>query len=131
MLALLLMLALTAALFAITAPRASAARLDSRVTFGAESHFKPTSCVWGRLTAQGSAGKAQGIPRKKVLIQKKTKAGWRTVATAKTNKNGRYSKCIKAGYGKRKGKYRAAVRAYKISKGYKGSRDVSRSYYLW
>jgi hypothetical protein len=123
--------ALAAAMSVVSSPPAQAATLDSRVTFYAESHHKPTTCIWGRLTAQGSAGRPQGIPAKRVLIQKKKKAGWRTVAVAKTDRKGRYSRCIKAGYGKRQGKFRSAVRPYNISKGYKGSRDVSRSAYLW
>lgn len=127
----LLAFAVAASMITLTSRPAHAAMLDSRVTFSAESHYKPTTCIWGRLTAQGSAGRPQGVPGKKVLIQKKKKAGWRTVKTVKTRKGGWYDTCLKAGYGKRKGYYRVAVRSYKISTGYKGSRDVSRTAYFW
>lgn len=117
--------------FLVTVPNvASAATLDSRVTFNAEQSAKPKTCVYGRLTAQGSAGRAQGIPGKTVLIQRKS-SGWHTVATVKTTRNGNYGKCVKIGFGKQKGRYRVAVRGYTISKGYKGSRYVSRSVYFW
>ncbi|SDS66344.1 hypothetical protein [Microlunatus soli] len=129
--AMLITLGLAAAFLIASPTPSSAATLDSRVTFRAEQGAKPKTCVYGRLTAQGSAGRPQGIPGKTVLIQKKKSSGWRTVAKAKTGRNGSYGKCVKIGFGKQKGHYRVAVRGYSISKGYKGSRYVSRSLYFW
>jgi hypothetical protein len=115
--------------------QARTAWLDTKVTFVAESHRKPTTCTYGRVKAQGSAGRAQPVKGVRVLIQRKYNSGWKTVKTTTTQKGGWYGVCLKAGYGKRRDDYRAAVRPFKISRSngvtYKGRRDVSKSHYLW
>lgn len=109
--------------------------LDTTVTFYAESHFKPTTGIFGEVKVQGSAGRAQPLNGAKVEIQRKTKSGWKTVKTTTTKKDGWYGVSLKAGYGKDKGDYRVVVRKSTLSKSggvtYKSKQAVSRSAYFW